>query len=472
MPRTRPGVGAILLMAGKGTRLKSDIAKIMHPLLGHPMGAWVLEACRNAGIGSRVLVIGHQADTVAAAFPDEITALQAEQKGTGHAVKIGLKKLSAEATMVLVINGDTPLLTPTTLANILAVHKKRRAACTLAVTVADDPTGLGRVEIDDRDNIEAMIEHQDCTPEQQLNPLVNAGCYVFDRPLLEKYLKKLSTKNAQGEEYLTDVPTMLRKAGETVVAYIDGQSFGVMPNTRADLAHAAALLQFRVVDELYAAGVSIPQPDDVYIEPQVQIAADAVIWGGTYLRGKTVIEAGAVIGPCADITDSVIRKGATVRYSVVAQSEIGAGTTVGPYAHVREHARVGAKARIGNFVELKKSTLADGVKAGHLTYLGDATIGANTNIGAGTITCNYDGVNKHPTTIGREVFIGSNASLVAPVTIGDGAMTAAGSTITKDVPPEALAFGRARQENHPPQVLKALQAKQRALKSSKGATKP
>lgn len=461
MPRTRPGVGALLLMAGKGTRFKSELAKVLHPILGRPMGAYALDATIAAGIAERVLVVGHQADAVAAAFPGESTALQAEQRGTGHAVKIGLKKLPKECSTVVVINGDSPLLIPDTLIALLKAHTKKKAACSVVVTNPEDPTGLGRVLLDAKDRVLGIVEERDCTPEQRMIGTVNTGCYAFERVLLEKMLKKLGTSNAQGEEYLTDVPKLLVQAGHLVQAVHDVDSFGLMPNNRAELAMAAAELQFRILDSLYDLGVSLPEPDQVYIEPSVVIEPDAIIWGGTHLRGATRIGAGAVIGPHSELTDAVIGPGAKIRQSVIDHATVGAGTTIGPFAHLRGGATIGANVRIGNFVEIKKSTLGDGAKAPHLSYIGDATIGPRSNVGAGSITCNYDGIHKHPTTIGADVFVGSNSILVAPVSLGDGSQTAAGSVITHDVPPGHIAFGRARQENKPPRVLDAIRSRQR-----------
>jgi len=464
MPRTRPGVGALLLMAGKGTRFRSELPKVLHPILGQPMGAYALQATIAAGIGTRVLVVGHQADAVKAAFPAERTALQTEQRGTGHAVKVGLKALAKDCSTVIVINGDSPLLQVATLDTLLKQHKRTKAACTVVVTIPDDPTGLGRVLLDERDQVLGIVEEKDCTPEQRLVTTVNTGCYAFDRVLLEKMLKKLATGNAQGEEYLTDVPRLLMEAGHRVLACHDQDSFAIMPNNRAELAIAAAELQYRILDQHFAAGVSFPQPDLVYIEPSVSIDPDATIWGGSYLRGSTHIGTGAVIGPGSDLTDARVGAGCRIRQSVIEDATLGPGTTVGPFAHLRGGASIGAKVRIGNFVEIKKSQLGDGAKAPHLSYIGDATVGERSNIGAGTITCNYDGIAKHPTTIGQDVFIGSDSILVAPVVIGDGSQTAAGSVITQDVPPGHIAFGRARQENKPPKVLNAIRHRQRGPK--------
>lgn len=464
MARPLPGTGAILLMAGQGTRFLSALPKVLHPVLGQPMGGWALAAIQQARIGNRVLVVGYRADLVTASFPTERTALQKVQKGTGNAVKAGLSALPKDCTTVVVVNGDSPLLEAESITALLKHHKKTKAACTIAVTWAQDPTGLGRVFTDERGRVEAIIEERDCTPEQRGMHLVNTGCYVFDRALLARYLKRLGTANAQGEELLTDIPKMLTEDRFPVQAIEDATSFAVMPNTRADLAMAGLILQDRILDKLYTAGVSIPEPDRVYIEPGVRIGADTIIWGGSYLRRGAVIGRGCTIGPHADITGGRIADEVTVRYAVLDDVTVGQGTTIGPYAHLRGGAKVGAKARIGNFVEVKHSTLADGVKASHLSYLGDATIGQRTNIGAGTITCNYDGVGKHPTDIGADVFVGSDSILVAPVTIGAGSLIAAGSVITEDVPAGHMAFGRARQENKPPRVLEAVKARQRAAK--------
>ena len=304
-----------------------------------------------------------------------------------------------------------------TLTALLKLHDKRKAACTLAVTIAENPTGLGRVFLDEKNNVLAMIEHKDCTPHQRENPVVNAGCYVFDRALLEKFLKKLGSKNAQGEEYLTDALTGVLSAGGRVEALLRPEGAALLGvNTHADLAQAFAVLKRRVLQGHLERGVAIVDPESTLIEVDVSLEPGARILPFTYISRGCRVAAGAVVGP---------------------------------FARLRGKSALEAHAEVGNFVELKKTTLGAGAKANHLAYLGDSVIGAKTNIGAGTITCNFDGTKKHPTVIGSHAFVGSNSTLVAPITIGDGAYVAAGSVITDDVPADALGIGRGRQENKP-----------------------
>jgi bifunctional UDP-N-acetylglucosamine pyrophosphorylase / glucosamine-1-phosphate N-acetyltransferase len=443
-------VAIAVLAAGKGTRMKSDLPKVLHPLGGKSLVERVLAVAETLQPTRRLAIVGYRQALVRealAGLPGLEFVEQLEQLGTGHAVQQVLPHLQGGEGAdfdgdFLVLNGDVPLLRPETLQKLLYIHREKGQDATILTAHIPDPTGYGRVFTDERGFLTEIIEHRDCTSVQRANDRVNAGIYCFRWKALAEVLPKLSSENDQGEYYLTDAVNFLKPA--MVVDCDDFQEIlGI--NDRLQLAEAYGILQKRIKDDWMRQGVSIIEPNSVTIDDTVELVADVIIEPQTHLRGNTKIAAGSRIGPGSLIEDSTIGENVSVAFSVVLGSVVNSNTTVGPYAHLRGNVNVGEGCRIGNFVELKNSTLGANTNASHLSYLGDATIGTQTNIGAGTITVNYDGKNKYKTVIGDRTRIGSNNSLVAPLTIGSGVTTAAGSTIVEDVPDESLAIARAQQ---------------------------
>jgi bifunctional UDP-N-acetylglucosamine pyrophosphorylase/glucosamine-1-phosphate N-acetyltransferase len=438
------------MAAGKGTRMRSALPKVLHPLAGRTLLGHVLASLQPLRPQSVIAIVGHQHEQVAASLPGGVEwVLQQPQLGTGHAVMQVLPKLPASAGgTLLLLSGDVPLIRPETLQRLVAHHQHHAAAATLLTARMPVPGNLGRVLRGAGDQVEAIVEAKDARPEQLEIDEINAGIYCFDWAKVAPLLERLQPNNAQGEYYLTDIIAMLVSSGEPVHAVVTADWTEVMGiNDRVELARAGSILRERLNDHWMRQGVSIIDPAQTYIDSDVHFEGEATVWPGSHLQAGSVIGAGAEVGPHSQIRASRIGAGALIRQSVVDDSEVGAGTQVGPYAHLRMHASTGADCRIGNFVELKKTVFADGVKASHLSYLGDATIGAGSNIGAGTITCNYDGAKKHPTVIGERVFVGSDSVLVAPLTLASDSYIAAGSVITQDVPAGALGIGRGRQTN-------------------------
>ena len=434
--------------------MNSALPKVLHAAAGRPILHYVLDRCEELGAES-VIVIGHQAEIVreACASRNGLTfATQEPQLGTGHAVQIALRALPDDSKLpVLVLAGDVPLLRTETLRALCSLREESGAAAALVSFRTPAPAAYGRILRDPVGRVAAIVEAKDATAEQRLIDEVNASLYVFDGMKLRATIQNLRPNNAQGEFYLTDVIGLMVAAGERVEALMvtdPTEATGV--NTTIELSAAERELYERRTRALLAAGVSIERPDTVLIGPNVRVEAGARIRAFTILEGSTLVEAGASVGPFCRIEDSRIGPNATILDScLIRSSTVEAGASVGPFAHIRPDSLVGENAKVGNFVELKKTSLGPGSKAPHLSYLGDATIGAKANIGAGTITCNYDGVVKSPTAIEDGAFVGSNSILVAPVRVGRGAYIAAGSVITKDVPADALGVGRARQENKP-----------------------
>lgn len=443
---------AIVLAAGKGTRMNSALPKVVHSAAGRPLLHYVLDGCRK--LGARTLVVvGHQADTVretCAAIPDLGFAVQEPQLGTGHAVQVALRESPGDSSAaILVLAGDVPLLRAETLSALCALREKTSAAAALISFRTASPGAYGRIVRDGSGRVTRIVEAKDASAEELLVNEVNASIYVFDRARLPATIDRVRSDNAQGEFYLTDVVGLLVAAGERVEALVlDDPAEAVGVNTPAELAAVETALYARRASQMILAGAFIERPDTVLIGPDVALDAGARVRAFTILEGNTRIEAGAVVGPFCRIIDAEIGAGATILDScLVRSSKVMAGASIGPFAHIRPDSVIGENAKVGNFVELKKTSLGAGAKAPHLSYLGDATIGEKANIGAGTITCNYDGVVKSPTAIDAGAFVGSNSILVAPVRVGRGAYIAAGSVITKDVPEGALGVGRARQEN-------------------------
>ncbi len=438
-------VAVAVLAAGKGTRMKSDLPKVLHPLGGKSLVQRVLEVAETLQPTRRLAIVGYRREMVCDALahlPNLEFVEQVEQLGTGHAVQQVLPHLADFDGDFLVLNGDAPLLRPETLQKLLAVHREKGQAATILTAHLPDPTGYGRVFCDENGFLAEIIEHRDCTPEQRLNTRVNAGIYCFRWPDLAAALPKLSSDNDQNEYYLTDAVNMLRPV--TVFDCDDFQeTLGI--NDRLQLSEAYNILQKRIKDNWMRQGVNIIDPVSVTIDDTVELTADVTIEPQTHLRGKTQIGAGSRIGPGSLVENSTIGENVTVVFSIVRDSVVASNANIGPYSHLRVHATVGEACRIGNFVELKNTVLGFKTNVSHLSYLGDATIGNQSNIGAGTITVNYDGKHKHSTVIGERTRIGSNNSLVAPLQIGSNVTTAAGSTIVEDLPDDCLAIARARQ---------------------------
>ncbi len=443
---------AIVLAAGKGVRMNSARPKVLHAAAGRPLLHYVLDCCRDLEART-VVVLGHQAAAVRAACPEDpelAFVTQEPQLGTGHAVQVALKEMPVGPGMViLVLAGDVPLLRAETLRALGSLQRNTGAAAALVSFRTPSPGSYGRVVRDKRGRVARLVEARDATPQELAIDEVNASLYAFDGDKLKETIQHLRSDNAQGEFYLTDVVGLMVAAGERVEALmVDDLAEATGVNTGPELAAVEREIYARRANGFVSAGVFIERPDTVLIGPAVRIAAGARIRAFTVLEGTTRIAADAAVGPFCRIEDSEIDSGAVILDScLVRSSKISAGASVGPFAHIRPESIVGENARVGNFVELKKTTLGPGAKAPHLSYLGDATIGAKANIGAGAITCNYDGLVKSGTTIDDGAFVGSNSILVAPVNIGRGAYIAAGSVITQDVPEEALGIGRARQEN-------------------------
>lgn len=440
---------AVVLAAGKGTRMKSSLYKVLHPVCGKPMVEHVVENMEKLGVEKIVTIVGHGAETVQSELGDRSEyALQAEQLGTAHAVMQAESVLGSLSGTTIVICGDTPLITAETMNELLQHHKQTGAKATILTAMAEDPTGYGRIIRSEDGNVKSIVEQKDASSEEQLVREINSGTYCFDNEALFASLKSVNNENAQGEYYLPDVIEILQKEGEVVSAYAAkdfDEILGV--NDRIALSQAEKTMRARIAHHHMREGVTIIDPQNTYISSDAIIGSDTIIQPGVMIEGKTIIGQNCTIGPNSHIVSSVIGNDTTIHSSVVLSSEVGNKTTIGPFAHIRPDSDLGNEVKIGNFVEVKKSTVGNGSKISHLSYMGDASIGSNVNIGCGTITVNYDGKNKFVTTIEDDAFVGCNSNLVAPVTIGEKAYVAAGSTITKNVPGEALAIGRARQEN-------------------------
>ncbi len=448
-----PPLDVLILAAGLGTRMRSRTAKVLHRLGGRPLIAHVCRVAASLSERPVYIIVGHQAEEVQQAVEAElgpgraVFIMQQEQRGTGDAVEAARPALARADSTVLVLSGDVPLVHHETLGALVHQHRTHRgrgAACTLLTVKLDDPTGYGRVLRDEEGRFERIVEHKDATTEERLVKEINAGIYCFESRALFPALERVRPANAQGEYYLTDVPGILRADGEDVSVFLHGDAREVSGiNTRVELSEFERLLRLRTLRRLMIdSGVTIIDPAHTYVGADVQIGNDTVLHPDTHLEGRTVVGENCEIRSGTRITDSRIGSGVIIKdHCVITDSEIADRCTVGPFAHLRMHAQLDEAAAVGNFVEMKKSRLGRGSKSMHLTYLGDATIGDHVNIGAGTVTCNYDGVNKHPTVIEDGVKIGSDTMLVAPVRVGACSITGAGSVVTKDVPPDTLVAG-------------------------------
>ena len=443
-------VSAIILAAGQGKRMRSSLPKVAHPVAGRPMLWHVARAAGAAGIREIVFVLGHGREKALAAVEEfgGKTAVQERQLGTGDAARCGLSEVSAGAKEIVVLCGDAPLITSRTIRALIATRRRRKAAAAVLTGIPRDPSGYGRVLRTPDGTVARIVEESDGGPEIRKIREVNSGTYVFDRKFLERNLPRLSDVNAQREFYLTDLVVQSLQEGKIVVPVpADNPDEVLGINSRKELAEATAVLLRAKVDSLMASGVTIVAPERVYIETEVAVGADTTIEPGVVLLGKTRIGKGARIQTGCVVENCRVGDGAQLKpYCVLAGSRVRKGAILGPFAHLRPEADIGEDARIGNFVEVKKSRIGKGSKANHLAYIGDSIVGKKANIGAGTITCNYDGLGKHTTVIGDGVFVGSDTQFVAPVTIGKGALIGAGATITKDVPPFALALSRVEQK--------------------------
>lgn len=442
----------LILAAGKGTRLKSNLAKVLHPAGGRPLLEHVVRACQPLGAKKTIAVIGHQAEKVVEVCkPLEVgTVLQQPQNGTGHAMLVSRRAIG-NVKYVIVLPGDAPLVRTQTLRALLAKHKNGNAAATILTAVLADPAGYGRILRKSGDTVAAIIEESKLTAEQRELNEINSSMYCFTTAKLWPALAQVKPDNKHREIYLTDAIALLNSKGETVLAEIAADSREALGcNTRADLAGVDHTFREWKRESLMRDGVTIQLPETVVIDSDVVVGEDTTVEAGVQLLGQTKIGARCTIKTGSVLRDVVLGEDVVVEpYCVITESRLDSNVVVGPFARMRAHTHLKSGVRIGNFVELKKSVVGEGTKAMHLTYLGDAKIGLKTNIGAGTITCNYDGFHKYPTTIGNRVFIGSDSALVAPVKIGDGAYVGAGSTITENVPADALGIARGRQANKP-----------------------
>ncbi|HOP39646.1 MAG TPA: bifunctional UDP-N-acetylglucosamine diphosphorylase/glucosamine-1-phosphate N-acetyltransferase GlmU [Geobacteraceae bacterium] len=445
-------IAALILAAGKGTRMKSNLVKVMHPLAGAPLIEYPVTAARQADASRIVMVVGHQADTVREFFADEedVTfAMQEEQNGTGHAVACAAPQLRDFSGRIMILCGDVPLIRSETLRDLLHRHEESRATVTVLTACLANPFGYGRIIKNAVEAVTAIVEEKDAAPDQRAVKEVNSGIYCVEAEFLFDAVARLGSDNAQGEYYLTDIIRMAVEQGLTCAAHPVSDPLEIMGiNDRVQLAQAETVLRKRINETLMRDGVSFRDPSATYIDNGTLIGRDTVVYPGVHISGRSkigeecVIEPGAVIRGCHIGNRVLVKAG-----SVLEDSVIHDAVAIGPMAHLRPGTELMEEVKIGNFVETKKITMGKGSKASHLTYLGDASVGSDVNIGCGTITCNYDGVSKHRTVIEDGVFVGSDVQFVAPVTVGRNSTIAAGSTVTKDVPPDSLAIARSHQVN-------------------------
>ena len=440
---------AVILAAGKGTRMKSNLYKVLHPVCGKPMIKHILDQIAPIGFDRIVTIVSEGAEAVKAELGDRVAyAIQAEQLGTAHATLQAAAHLEGLRGTTVVLYGDTPLITGETVSKLLQHHEESGAVCTVLTAIASNPKGYGRIIRNSNGQVIDIVEEKDATAEQKAITEINTGIYCFDNVKLFDVLKRVDNDNAQKEYYLPSAFTLLRAMGEKVSAYqadVFEDTLGV--NDRVALAQAEAIMQKRINEALMMSGVTIKDPQTTYIEADVKIGKDTVILPGSILSGRTEIGEGCIIGPNSEISNTKVGNYTTIRHSVVSDSEIGSEVQIGPFSHIRPQTAIGDRAKVGNFVEVKKSTIGEGSKASHLSYVGDAEIGKDVNLGCGMITVNYDGKYKYLTKVEDGAFIGCNVNLIAPVTVGKEAIVAAGSTITEDVEADSLAIARARQTN-------------------------
>ncbi|WP_213809533.1 bifunctional UDP-N-acetylglucosamine diphosphorylase/glucosamine-1-phosphate N-acetyltransferase GlmU [Jeotgalicoccus sp. WY2] len=438
---------AIIVAAGVGKRMNSKKPKVLHEVCGIPMITRVINNVKAAGISDIHVVSGSGHDAVTEILPDDVkVAVQQEQRGTAHAVRSTAPELSGSEGSTLIIFGDTPLISPETISNLIADHNETGLKATVLSAYAHNPKNYGRVIRKENGTVKEILEETEITEEQQIIKEVSAGAAVFNNRELFKVLDKISNDNPDEEYYLSDAIGLLSSKGARVGVFVTADNDEIINvDNRIMLARASELLRKHINEKHLEQGVTIIDPANTYIDESVRIGMDTIIYPNTVIKGDTVIGENVIISANCEISDSMIGDNTEIKHSVVTDAEVGSGTTVGPYAQLRPGAKLGSAVKIGNFVEVKKSELKDGAKVSHLSYIGDAEIGERANIGCGAITVNYDGVNKFKTTVGADAFIGCNTNLVAPVTVGDRSITAAGSTITDDVPADSLAIARNKQ---------------------------
>lgn len=438
---------SVILAAGMGKRMKSEIPKVLHKVCGKPLCHWVIDASNKAGAGKVVAVIGHKADIVRPQLEDKAEiALQTEQLGTGHAVMQATEYIKACSGYVVILNGDTPLVTAETIKSAINYHEELENSATVITAILDDSTGYGRIVRNSAGDVVKIVEQKDANASEIEIKEVNSGMYIFNADELLTALEKITPNNAQGEYYLTDTLEILIKEGKKVGAYsIDDNDEIRGINDKLQLSEANEIMQKRINEYHMANGVIMIHPQTISIEENVKIGADTVIEQNVILKGDTEIGENSVIGANSQIVNSKISSGVNVMCSVITDSSVETGTNVGPFAYIRPNSKVGKNVKVGDFVELKNASIGDGTKISHLTYVGDAIVGKNVNFGCGTVTVNYDGKNKYKTVIGDNAFIGCNTNLVSPVQVNKNAYIAAGSTITDEVPADSLAIARSRQ---------------------------
>jgi bifunctional UDP-N-acetylglucosamine pyrophosphorylase/glucosamine-1-phosphate N-acetyltransferase len=445
-------VVTIILAAGKGTRMKSEMVKVLHPILGLPMLSYPISVSLDEIKAEKtIVVVGFQADEIKERFKNVPIqfALQEEQLGTGHAALQALPYLKAFTGTALILCGDVPLVKADTLRSFIGAFEQTQAILSVLTTVVEDPFGYGRILRSPEGWLERIVEEKDASEKERTVREINTGIYCVQVPFLVEGLGEIGKDNAQGEYYLTDLVGIAKKKGLRCSAHIVSDPVEVMGiNTRVDLATANEVLRLAKLKELMLSGVTMVDPKTTYVDHTVEVGRDTMLYPNCHLQGKTKVGERCLIGPNATVSDSTVGNNVTIRpNSVITESKIEEGASIGPFSHLRPLSEVKTKAKIGNFVEVKKSIIGKGSKANHLTYIGDSVVGEDVNIGAGTITCNYDGIEKHQTIIGDRVFVGSNVELVAPVKVGKDSTIGAGSTITKDVPGGALAISRTKQKN-------------------------
>ena len=440
---------SVILAAGMGTRMKSKMPKVLHKVCGKPLSKWVIDASEAAGADKVCAVVGHKAETVKEVLGDVCEfALQAEQKGTGHAVMQAIDVIKNSKGEVVILNGDTPLITAETINKAIEYHKNNGNQATVITAILDDATGYGRIVRDNDGSVLKIVEQKDASKEEKKINEVNSGMYVFDAQSLVYALDKITPNNAQGEYYLTDTLEILLSAGKKIGGYAISDNDEIRGiNDRVQLNEAEKIMQKRINEYHMRNGVTMRNPESVYIEDGVEIGNDTEICQNVTLKSGTKIGSDCVIGSGSMLDRAVIHDGVDVLSSVILESEVDEGTHVGPFAYIRPNCHVGKEVKVGDFVELKNSNIDDGTKISHLTYIGDSDVGKRVNFGCGTVTCNYDGKKKYRTTIGDDCFVGCNTNFVSPINVGDGVYIAAGSTITEDIPENSLSIARARQVN-------------------------
>ena len=440
---------SVILAAGMGTRMKSKMPKVLHKVCGKPLSKWVIDASKAAGADKVCAVVGHKAETVKEVLGDVCEfALQAEQKGTGHAVMQVIDVIKNSKGEVVILNGDTPLITAETINKAIEYHKNNGNQATVITAILDDATGYGRIVRDNDGSVLKIVEQKDASEEEKKINEVNSGMYVFDAQSLVYALDKITPNNAQGEYYLTDTLEILLSAGKKIGGYAISDNDEIRGiNDRVQLNEAEKIMQKRINEYHMRNGVTMRNPESVYIEDGVEIGNDTEICQNVTIKSGTKIGSDCVIGSGSMLDRAVIHDGVDVLSSVILESEVDEGTHVGPFAYIRPNCHVGKEVKVGDFVELKNSNIDDGTKISHLTYIGDSDVGKRVNFGCGTVTCNYDGKKKYRTTIGDDCFVGCNTNFVSPINVGDGVYIAAGSTITEDIPENSLSIARARQVN-------------------------